>query len=59
MDELKEFALLKLAEEISYFQEAENLLNKVWLEMGSYNSRPISNETIQLLNKHFKFDDSD
>lgn len=51
--------LENLIDEIQRLQLAYELLEKVYLERGSYSQYSISNETWQKVNRFFEFDDSE
>jgi hypothetical protein len=49
----------KLLEEIARLKEANELLDKVWTEVGPYNNEKISDKTMRELQRFFNFDDSE
>ena len=51
-------SLLQVLEEIEYLKESEDLLEKVWLELGAY-SQHLSEPLRRDLQNHFRFDDSE
>ena len=48
----------KLASEINKANEADAILEKIWLEIGPYSNK-ISSEAMNRLRSYFEFDDSE
>ena len=40
-------------------EKAEELLHEIWLDVGPYNEKKLSRETLNKLNRWFDFDDSE
>lgn len=53
------FTINNFLEEINRLQQAEELLDKIWQEIGPYETGKISNETMIKLQKYMGFDDSE
>lgn len=52
-------SLEKTLEEISKLKTAHELLFNVWLDVGPYKDRKVSEETWDKVRNYFKFDDSE
>lgn len=59
IEKLSQCFINKFFEEIQYLKEAEKLLEQVYLDIGSYNTRGVTFETSKKINDHFKFNDSE
>lgn len=56
---MKHSTITKFLEEIESLQQAKDLLEKVYLEIGPYNRDKISEELNRKINDYFGFDDSE
>jgi hypothetical protein len=50
---------LELIQLFQRAEKAEELLQKIWIEVGPYNQEKLSGETLRKLNDWFEFDDSE
>lgn len=46
-------------EHLEHLKKCEDLLEKVWFEMGPYTNKPLSHELTMKLQDHFNFDDGE
>ena len=48
-----------LLAELAHLKEADKVLTSVWCDLGAYNDRNLSNETLEKMRNYFDFDDSE
>ena len=51
-------AIKELKDEIEYLENAEEILQSVWFELGAY-SHVLSDELMIRMQRHYGFDDSE
>lgn len=51
--------LQKLLKEIKNLEDAKDLLEKIWLDIGPYQDGEVSSETWRKVRNFFEFDDSE